>query len=99
MTQSRKRINKNYKKQQGLCYWCFLPMSLRYGKKKVKSLRATVDHLSERNGEVRDFVLAHFTCNCERQHKKEIPDKTFKKIRRVVMNHLDGLLEEWRSLI
>src|SRR4051812_4953186 len=98
MTQNRKRILKNYKKQQGLCHWCYLPMLLtgKRWKGSRKCLKATVDHLSPRNGERREYVLAHYTCNCERQHAKDISLETIKKIGRVVKNEFKDLIIEWK---
>ncbi len=93
MTQSRKRIFKLYEAQLGLCHWCYLPMRLRG--KRMNKLAATVDHLIQRNGRFRQYVLAHKLCNNERHFDERINNSTLEKIRKTVMNQCSDLVQEW----
>jgi hypothetical protein len=77
----RKRL---FDEQNGLCYWCGLPMILN-PTIRIGTLSCTVDHLKPKGelplGEARPAVAAHGACNWQRHHDPVPPPEAAKKVK------------------
>lgn len=91
MSATRRKVERLYKEQGGICPWCKLPM---YFLDTHSSLYPTVDHLRPSDGKFREAVAAHRFCNSARGHKESLTHKCLAKAYRIWSNHMKYAIDK-----